>query len=93
MQTTKPMEVQRKVVVRTKSGRFTKNKSSAPDVVNHGSVTCCIHLVPEPAHVDVHQIGRRHELVVPDFLEQHRARQQLVASLHHVFEQPELSRQ
>ena len=42
-------------------------------------------------HVD--QIGRRNELVIPDLLQKHGSRQQLVASLHHVFEQAKFARQ
>ena len=42
-------------------------------------------------HVD--KIGRRNEFVIPDFLEQHRPCQHLVAPLHHIFQQAKLARQ
>jgi len=42
-------------------------------------------------HVD--KVGRRDEFVIPDFLEQHGTRQQLIATLHHIFQQTELTRQ
>ena len=87
------MEVQRKVVVRTKSGRFTENKSRAADVVDHGGIIWSVPPCAQPAHMDVNEIGRRHELIVPDLFEQHGAREQLVASLHHVLEQAEFPRQ
>src|ERR1700737_3275378 len=93
MHTPKAMEVQRNVVVRTKSGSFTKNKSGAANVVNHLRLTWSIHLVSQPAHMNIDQVRCRNEFVIPDFLQQHCPRQQLVAPLHHVFEQTELARQ
>jgi len=41
--------------------------------------------------VNVDQIALRDELVVPNFLEEHGTRQQLVLAAHHVFEKTELA--
>ena len=41
----------------------------------------------------VHQVRRRDELIIPDFLQQHGSRQQLIATLHHILQQPKLPRQ
>src|SRR5882672_2648488 len=84
---------QRNVVVRVNSGRGTKHEPDAADIVNHRWLRGLVHLVPQPAHVDVHEIGLRNELVLPHFLEEHGAREDLVLPLHHVFEQAKLARQ
>src|SRR6266851_8994153 len=83
----------RNVVVRVSSGRCTEHESHAADAMDHLRLVRFVHLVPQAAHMDVHQIGLRNELVLPDFLKEHRARQDLVLALHHVFEQPKLARQ
>src|SRR5689334_5969093 len=70
--------VQRNVVVRMKSGRRTENESFATDVLYHRRVVAAVDLAAQPAHVHVDEIALWDDLVVPDFLEQHRARQQLV---------------
>src|SRR5215470_15085480 len=84
--------VQRNVVVRMNSGRRTEDETGAANVVNHGRLVRLVDLVPQPAHVHIDKVGLRHDFVVPDFLEQHRARQQLVFATHHVFEQAKLAR-
>src|SRR6202035_4495492 len=70
-----------------------KNEAGAADIMDHGSFARPVHLVAEPAHMDVHQVRRRNELIVPDLLQKHRSRQQLIAALHHIFEQAKLARQ
>src|ERR1700681_3164753 len=93
MHTAKATDVQRNVVVRKKSGNFTKNKSGAANIVDHWWFAWSIHLVSQPAHVDVDQVRRGNEFVIPDLLQQHGPRQQLITALHHVFEQAKLARQ
>ena len=85
--------VQRNVVVRTKSGRGTEHEPFAANVVNHGLLAGLVDLAPEPAHVHIDEIAARHEFVVPDFLEQHRAGEQLALAAHHVLEQTKFARQ
>src|ERR1700738_3578564 len=76
-----------------KSWYRAKNETGATDVVNHGGLVGPVHLVAQAAHMHVDKICGRDEFVVPDFLEQHGPRQQLVAALHHVFKQSKLARQ
>src|SRR5579859_2399374 len=85
--------VQRKVVVRANSGRGTEDEAFATDAMDHRRLVGSVHLPPQAAHMDVDQVALRHELVVPDFLEQHGAGQQLTLAAHHVFEKPELARE
>src|SRR5882672_9102778 len=70
-----------------------KDETGAADIVNHGGLAGTVHLVAQAPHVYVDKVGRRNELVVPDLLQKHGSRQQLVAPLHHVFKQAKLSRQ
>jgi len=42
--------------------------------------------------MNIDKVGFRNEFIVPHLLEEGRPRQQLIASLHHVFEQLELAR-
>src|SRR5215831_8242621 len=84
--------VQLNVVVRMNSGRRTEDETCAANVVNHGQLVRLVDLVPQPAHVHIDEVGLRHEFIIPDFLEQHRACQQLVFATHHVFEQAKLAR-
>src|SRR6266852_6308430 len=84
---------QRNVVVRTNSGRGTKNESYAANIMDHRRLVRLIHLAPEASHMDVHQVRLRNELVLPYFLEEHCARKNLILALHHVFEQAKLARQ
>src|SRR6267142_6401468 len=84
--------VQRNVVVRLNSGRRTDDKAFAAHVVNHGWFARPIHLAPQPAHVNVDQIALRDKLVVPNFLEEHGSREQLLLTAHHVFEKTEFAR-
>src|SRR5258705_13725988 len=79
--------VQRNVVVRMNSGRRTEDETGAADIVDHGRLVRFVDLVPQPPHMHVDQVGVRHEFVVPDLLEQHCARQQLILTAHHIFEQ------
>ena len=85
--------VQRKPVVRTNSGRSTEHESFATDVVDHRLFFEFIDLPTQPAHMHVHKIASRNELVIPNFLKQHCARQQLILPAHHVFEQAKFTRQ
>src|ERR1700733_3940855 len=70
-----------------------KNEAGAADIMDHGSFARPVHLVAEPAQMHVHQVHRRNELIVPDLLQKHGSRQQVVAALHHIFEQAKLARQ
>src|SRR6202035_2760919 len=83
---------QRNVVVRVNSGRGTEDESGPADIVDHRRLVRRVDLVAQAAHVHVHEIGLRNELVLPHFLEEHGARQHLILAAHHVFEQPELAR-
>ena len=49
-------------------------------------------LAAQPAHVDVDHVGLRVEVIAPDVLEQHRARDHLAGVAHEVGEQGELPR-
>src|SRR5579871_2265398 len=51
-----------------------------------------IELAAEIADLNIDNVGRRQEFVVPDILEQHRARDDLTGAEHEVFEQLELLR-
>jgi hypothetical protein len=85
--------VQRKPVVRMNSGRSTEDESFATDVVDHRLFFESIDLPTQPAHMHVHKIASRNELVIPNFLKQHCARQQLILPTHHVLEQAKFTRQ
>ena len=61
--------------------------------MDHGSFAGSVYLVAQSPHVYVNKVGRRNKLVIPDFLQKHGSRQQLIASLHHVFKQAKFSRQ
>jgi hypothetical protein len=75
------------------SGRSTEDESFATDVVDHRLFFEFIDLPTQPAHMHVHKIASRNELVIPNFLKQHCARQQLILPAHHVFEQAKFTRQ
>src|SRR6202051_3641277 len=51
-----------------------------------------VDLRAQPRNVDIDDIGLRVEVVVPDVLEQHRARHHLAGMLHEIFEQAEFTR-
>src|SRR6266404_597290 len=68
-----------------------KNEPGAADIVDHRGFVGPVHFMTQPAHMHVHEVGRRHEFVVPDLLQQHGTGQQLVAALHHVFKEPKLA--
>src|ERR1700722_14535045 len=60
-----------------------KNEAGAADIMDHGSFARPVHLVAEPAHMHVHQVRRRNELIVPDLLQKHPSRPQLIVALNH----------
>ena len=64
-----------------------KNKAGTADIVYHGNFTRAVHLMAQAAHMHVDKVGRRDEFVVPNLLQKHGSRQQLIATLHHIFEQ------
>src|SRR5438270_6524348 len=70
-----------------------KNEAGAADIVDHGNLARSIHLMAQAAHVYVNKVGRRNEFVIPDLLQKHGSRQQLIAPLHHIFKQAKLARQ
>src|SRR5689334_3734417 len=51
-----------------------------------------VDLLPKSADMHVDHIGLRVEMVVPDILQQHRARDDVPRMPHQIFEQPELAR-
>src|SRR5579859_2071930 len=83
--------VQRKVVVRAKSGRGTEDETRATHILNHRRIGWLVYLPPQPPHVNVDEVGLRDELVVPHLFEQHGARQHLLFAAHHIFEQAEFA--
>src|ERR1700693_1883 len=85
--------VERNVVVHAKSSRRTEDEPDAADIGYHRQLVRLVHLVPQPAHVNVDEVGLGHELVVPDLFQQHGARQHLVFAAHHVFQQAKFARQ
>src|SRR5882762_11790913 len=85
--------VQRNVTVRAKSGRGTENESDAADTMDHRRLLRVVDLVTQPAHMHVHKVGLRDELVFPHLFEQHGTRQRLVLATHHILEQAEFPRQ
>ena len=70
-----------------------KDEAGAANIVDHGNFAGSVDLVTQPPHMNINQVRRRNEFVVPDFLQKHRARQQLIAALHHILEQAKLTRQ
>src|SRR5208282_6386607 len=68
-------------------------EAGGADVDDQPQLAAGVDLAPEIADVDVDDVGLRQELVVPDVLEQHRPRDDLVGPAHEVFEQLELARQ
>src|SRR6266404_9305395 len=69
-----------------------QNEADAADVANDGGLICPVDLSTQTAHMNIHEVRFRNELVVPDLLEESCPRQQLAIPLHHVFEQPKLTR-
>ena len=82
----------RSAVLRRSFFGYTKNVSYAADGMDERVVKAFVYLAPEAAHVHVDDIGLRIEMVVPDFLEKHRARHHLPRMPHQVLEQPKLAR-
>src|SRR5882757_8355175 len=70
-----------------------KDEAGTANIVDHLNFAWPVHLVTQATHMYVDKVGRRHELVIPDLFQKHGSRQQLVASLHHVFKQTKLARQ
>src|SRR5258708_30420200 len=93
MQMTKVPAVQRKVVVRTKSGRRTEHETGAAHAVDHRRLLRLIDLATQPAHMHIDEIRVRDETIVPDLLEEHRSGHHLALVADHVFEEPELARE
>ena len=62
----------------------TKDEAGAANIVDHGNFAGSVDLADAAAPYDINQVRRRNEFVVPDFLEKHGARQQLIATLHHI---------
>src|SRR5215472_6533452 len=79
---------QRNVVVRKNSGRRTQGEPNSADGVNEGQLFRQIDLSPEPADVNIDQVGARIEVIVPDLLEEHCARHHLPVVTHQLLEQP-----
>src|SRR6201985_541932 len=52
-----------------------------------------VDLAPQPADMDIDQVGARVEVIAPDRFEDHRARQGLAGVLHHELEHLEFGRQ
>src|SRR6201986_4492536 len=87
------ISIQRKVVVRVNSGRRTENETFAAHIMDHGRLFGPVDLAAQPAHMHVDQIALRYEFVVPDLLEEHGARKQLILAVNDVLEQGELAGQ
>src|SRR5690242_6160434 len=86
----------RKVEVRSSRKRMSARRmqavSGAAHRVQKRLREALVDLLPETADMHVDHVGLRVEMVVPDILQQHRARDDMARVAHQVFEQPELAR-
>src|SRR3984957_8198464 len=63
------------------------------DIDNEASRARGVELASQIADLDVDDIGLRHEVEIPDILEQHRPGHDLARTAHEIFKQGEFSRQ
>src|SRR5271155_3599962 len=68
-------------------------EADGADIDNEASRARGVELAPQIADLHVDDIGLRHEVEIPDILEQHRTGHDLSGSAHEIFEQSEFSRQ
>jgi hypothetical protein len=69
-----------------------KDEAGTANIVDQWRFVGPVNLVAKAPHMRVDQIGRGHEFVVPDLLEQHGPRQQLIRTAH-VLQKAKLARQ
>src|SRR5260370_3997291 len=79
--------VHRKLVVRKNSSWRTEYEPDATHSVNERRLAGQIDLAAEPSDMDVDEVGTRIEMIVPNLLEEHRARDDLVIVPDQMFEQ------
>src|SRR5208283_1465579 len=68
-------------------------EAECPNIDDELALACRIELAAHVSDVHVDDVGRPHELEVPDVLEQHRARHDLARTAHEIFDQLEFLRQ
>src|SRR5262245_35492873 len=76
----------------THDSRFSKLISGAANSVDEGSLEASIDRLSQTTHVNVHDVGLRIEVHVPDLLEQGLARDDFAHVTHQEHEQVELPR-
>src|SRR5579885_3521555 len=84
--------VSRKVGVRRTLGFSTQAVPGAAYGAQQGGIETGVYLLPQPADVHVDDVGLRIEVVAPDALQQHGARDHLAGVAQQVFQQLELAR-
>src|ERR1700727_2632924 len=75
------------------SGVHIQLKADSADIDNEASRARRVELAPQIADLHVDDIRLRHEVEIPDILEQHRPGHDLAGSAHEIFKQREFSRQ
>ena len=73
------------------SSADTNHVTGTADGVDQWFVETLVDLRAQPGHVHVDHVGLGIEMIIPDVLEQHRARHHLVCILHEIFEKPEFT--
>src|SRR5437588_9685286 len=85
--------VRRKAVERSVlASAVTDHISRAANGMDERRVEIAVDLGAQPRDMDVDHVGLRIEMIIPDVLEQHRARDDLAGVLHEIFEQPVFAR-
>src|SRR5208283_1934035 len=80
------------VARRSLPSAVTNHVSRAADGAQERRVKIAIDLGPQARYMHIDHIGLRIEVVIPNMLEQHGARDDLAGVLHQIFEQPEFAR-
>src|ERR1700732_3271714 len=73
--------------------RGAQTVTDATNRVQQRMIEALVDLLPQPADMDVDNIGLRIEMIVPDMLKQHRTGNHMAGVAHQAFQQSEFARQ
>src|SRR5688572_21476311 len=79
--------LRRKLKLRPRVLSRLKRIPYSTDRMDHFAGEVFVHLGPQPAHEDVHDIGLRIKAVIPDVFEDHGFRHHSASVAHQVFEE------
>src|ERR1700733_2118211 len=78
---------------RKNSSMSVQHEARAADIYDQRGRTLCVDLFPQITDVDVDDVGLEREMILPDLLQQHRARDDPSGMAQEIFQKAKLARQ